>query len=310
MRRQSTTALAQTAVAAVLWGTSFPVISIGIRAGLDPRAFAFLRFFLAAIPMLVVCRVYGRSVSGLLRSKAVWFIAFFNATGFVCQFVGQEYTSASIASLLVNLSVVFAAAGGAAFLGEKMGAIKVSGVLAALLGTGLLTTNGDLSSVSGGQLFGDALYIGAAVAWACYIVYAKKKTDETNWDPVAVSAAIVTATAVFILPVALTAQWGIPSSLLSWEAVAYTVVFNTAIAFTLYQAGLRYLTATSSAVVLMLEIVTAVAISTAFLGEVLSFDAWIGAALVLASVLLVSGLEVGGKRLSVANDGGVRVRVP
>ena len=126
----------------------------------------------------------------------------------------------------------------------------------------------------------------------------------------AVSAAIVAATAVFVLPVALTARWDGAFSAVAWEVVGYTAIFNTAIAFTLYQAGLRYLTATSSAVVLMLEIVTAVAISTTFLGEVLNLYSWVGAALVLASVLLVSGLEVSRKRLSVTNSSGVGVRVP
>ena len=293
----------------MLWGTSFPVITIGIGSGLDPRAFVFLRFALAAPLMLAACRVYGRRVAGLLRSRAVWIIGLFNATGFVCQFIGQAYTTASVAALLVNLSMVFAAVGGAALLNERMGTLKISGVVLALAGTVLLTTKGDLSLVTGGQLFGDSLYLIAAVSWAGYIVYGKKKTDETGWDPIAVSASIVAATAACILPVALTARWDSAVTTVGWEAVLYTALFNTAIAFTLYQSGLRYLTATSSAIVLMLEIVTAVAISTAFLGEALNIYSWVGAALVLVSVFLVSGLEVSEKTLSVSkNDaGGVRV---
>lgn len=291
MRKESTSALAQTALAAVLWGTSFPVITVGIEAGLDPTAFAFLRFALAAVIMLGMCRLYNKEVGSLLKSKAVWIIAFFNATGFVCQFVGQAYTSASVASLLVNLSVVLAALGGAVFLNEKIGSAKATGVVCAVVGTVLLTTKGDLALVTSGQLFGDALYLIAAASWACYIVYAKKKTDETAWDPVAVAASIVAATAVFILPVALFANWGATDSVVAFEAICYTAIFNTAFAFTLYQSGLKYLTATSSAVVLMLEIVTAVAISAFFLGEELNLFSWAGAGLVLISVLLVSGLE-------------------
>ena len=309
MRNERTTALLQTGVTAVLWGTSFPVITVGIGAGLDPEVFAFLRFAIAAAPMLAVCSLLGKGMSGLLRSRAVWILAFFNAVGFVCQFVGQAHTSAAVASLLVNLSVVLAATGGAIFLGERMGAVKVIGVLAAFAGTVLLATKGDLALVTGGQLFGDSLYIVAAIAWACYIVYAKKKTDETKWDPVAVAAAIVTVTAVFLLPVALTASWGGLSSAVGWETVTYTALFNTALAFTLYQAGLRHLSASASAVVLVLEIVTAVAISTAFLGEVLNAFSWVGAALVIVSVLLVSLAEGDEKRLSVPNEygGGARI---
>jgi drug/metabolite transporter (DMT)-like permease len=297
LRKDSTTALAQTAAAAILWGTSFPVITLGIRAGLDPLAFAFLRFALASAIMLGMCRVYRKEVGGLLRSRAVWIIGFFDAVGYLCQYVGQAYTSASVASLLVNLSVVLAALGGVVFLGERIGGVKATGVVAAVVGTVLLTTKGDLSLVTGGQLFGDAQYLVAAVSWAAYIVYGKKKTDETAWDPVAASAAIVAVTTVFILPVALFANWTSVNSVPAWEAVAYTAIFNTAIAFALYQSGLRYLTATSSAVVLMLEIVTAMAISTIFLGEEMNLFSWAGAALVLVSVLLVSGFELGRKEL-------------
>ena len=302
MRNERTTALAQTAAAAVLWGTSFPVISLGIKAGLDPISFALLRFAIAAAIMIAICRASGRQLGSLLGSRAVWIIAFFNAVGFVCQFVGQSYTSASVASLLVNLSVVFAAVGGAVFLKERIGPTKAVGVVAALAGTILLTTKGDLSAVAGGQLFGDALYLVAAVSWAGYIVYAKKTTDEKAWDPFALSASIVAGTAVFILPVALFAHWGTVFSTGAWEAIGYTVVFNTVIAFALYQSGLRYLTATSSAVVLMLEIVTAVAISAAFLGEELNVFSWAGAALVLISILLVSGFEFGGRRSTVSQS--------
>jgi drug/metabolite transporter (DMT)-like permease len=107
-------------------------------------------------------------------------------------------------------------------------------------------------------------------------------------------------TAVFVLPAALIAH--LPSSsisALSWEAIAYTAVFNTAIPFVLYQAGLRQLTASLSAVVLMLEIVVAILISVLFLGETFTVLSALGAVAVLASILLVSGMEVRGKSLSV-----------
>ncbi|MDV3277670.1 MAG: DMT family transporter [Nitrososphaerales archaeon] len=299
MRRDRTVALAQTTVTAVLWGTSFPVISVAISSGLDPRTFVFLRFAIAAPVMLAVAGLYGKGTRRLLRSRAVWVIGLFNATGFVCQFLGQALTTASVAALLVNLSVVLAALGSMLFLREKMTTVRASGVAFAFAGTALLTTNGDLSGLTGGQLLGDALYLLAAVAWAGYIVYAKKKTDEKDWDPLAVSACIVAVTAFLVFPVALTAGLSFALSTASWEAVLYTAVFNTAIPFALYQAGLRYLTATSSAIVLMLEIVTAVAISTLFLGEVLGVASWTGAVLVLVSVLLVSGFEISGKSLSV-----------
>ncbi len=302
------TALAETALAAALWGTSFPVISLGIRGGLDPRTFLFLRFALAAPVMLGVAKALGKELMPLLRSRAIWAVGLFNAVGFLCQFVGQQYTDASVAALLVNMSVVLAAIGGVAFLGERLGGFKVAGVLLAVAGTVLITTNGDFGVVASGQGLGDALYLIAAVSWAGYILYSKKKMDEQKWDPLAAAACIVAVTAILVVPPALTAGAGRSLSADSLWAVGYTAVFNTVIPFVLYQKGLKHLTASSSAVVLMLEIVVAVLISVAFLGETLTTFAWVGGVAVLGSILLVSGVEIRGKSLSVRVTDAGRVK--
>ena len=292
MKNKTGIALLQTAATACLWGTSFPVVTIGLKGGLDPRAFAFLRFAAAVPVMLLAAKMTRKNVRALLSTKEVWIIGSLNAAGFLCQFVGQQYTDASVAALLVNLSVVMAAAGGVMFLGERFGFTKGLGIVLAVVGTSLLATNGSLASISEGQLLGYVLYLAAAVAWAAYIVYTKKKSDQLGWDPIALSAGVVTATAVILLPVAATA--GIPPAVNSTSlwVIGYTAIVNTAVPYVLYQQGLRYLTASTSSVVLTLEIVVAVGLSVGFLGEVLSLLGWIGAGTVLISILLVSGVEV------------------
>jgi drug/metabolite transporter (DMT)-like permease len=295
-------AIIQTAVTAVLWGTSFPAVLIGLRGGLDPRTFVFLRFALAAPVMLAASSALGRGVVPMLRDRRVWLLGFLNAAGFLAQFVGQQYTAASVAALLINLSIVMAAAGGAIFLGERFGPLKAGGVALAVAGTFLITTNGNLSVVAGGQLLGDGLYLTAAVTWAGYIVYAKKKTDQLRWDPIPLAAGVVTVTAVLLLPAAATADVGAAIGTDSLLATVYMAMFTTALPFFLYQRALRSLTAGTSATVLMLEIVVAVTISVAFLGETLTAFAWIGAACILVSILVASGVEIRGKSLSVTAD--------
>jgi drug/metabolite transporter (DMT)-like permease len=302
-------AVAETSLAAGLWGTSFPVISIAINEGLDPVVFVFLRFVLAAPLMIMVAFFLRRRMRKLLADKAVWAIALLNTIGFLCQFIGQKYTAASVAALLVNLSVVFAAIGGVVFLRERLGPFKLTGVALALVGTLLLASKGDLSGFGKGEVFGDGLYLIAALSWAGYIVYAKKKTVESDWDPVALATCIVVVTAVLLVPFVFLSRLSLPPSPTSWGAVIYTAIFNTAIPFVLYQSGLRQLTAAGSAVVLMLEIVVALIISVAFLGETFTLISLLGAVAVLASILLVSGAEAGGKSLSVGQNDGRPVRV-
>jgi drug/metabolite transporter (DMT)-like permease len=301
---RSAVAIGETVVAAILWGTSFPVVSYGIAHGLDPRLFVFLRFGTAAPLMVIAALAMGKRILPTFRIKAVWVLGLLNAAGFLCQFVGQTMTGPAVAALLVNLSVLVTAAGSAAVLKEKFGAAKTAGVVLALVGIVLLTTEGNLAQVSGGVLTGDALYLLAALCWGWYMIYNKKATEEEKWDPLSVSVAIVALTALFVSPALLTLGTVAPVSPTSWALIFYAAVFNTAVPFVLYQLGLRFLTATTSAVVLMLEIVTALVISLLFMGEVFNAFSVLGALAVFVSIYLVSANEGSGKSLSVVALGG------
>lgn len=291
MRSDSSRALVQTALTGVLWGTSFPATSLGLKEGLEPTTFLFLRFAIAAALMVAFCGARGKSFLSLFLTKEVWIIGGLNTAGFLCQYIGQKFTDASVATLLVNLYVVMAVVGGALFLGERFGLWKSLGIVLAVVGTVLVATDGSLVGTGGGQLLGDFLFIIAALTWAGYIVYAKMKTDKYGWDPVTLAAAIVTVTAVLVAPIAAFVGVGEIGSGGLW-IIAYTAVVNTAVPYILYQQGLRYLTASTSALILTLQIIVGVGVSVAFLGEVLGTIAWVGAGIILASVLLVSGLEV------------------
>ncbi|HUI86354.1 MAG TPA: hypothetical protein VLY21_04280, partial [Nitrososphaerales archaeon] len=72
MKNGKRSALGETALAGVLWGTSFPVITYGIGQGLDPRLFVFLRFASAAPLMVVVALVLRKKILATLRKKSVW----------------------------------------------------------------------------------------------------------------------------------------------------------------------------------------------------------------------------------------------
>jgi drug/metabolite transporter (DMT)-like permease len=309
LNREKAAALAETTATALLWGTSFPVIGYGIRQGLDPKLFVFLRFAAAAPIMLVITRLLRKPILPSLKSRGVWMLGFLNAVGFVSQFLGQAYTDASVAALLVNLSVLIAAIGSAALLQERFTKAKLIGTTLAVLGILLLTTGGNPRQLANSQLLGDALYLVSAITWGIYIIYNKRKTDEAKYNPVSVASSIIVVTAVFTAPMILfTAQGGISLSLTEWLIIGYTAVFNTALPFTLYQLGLRFLTATSSAMVLMLEILAAVAISVTFLGEALTSISIPGAALIILSIFLVSGTEIVGKSLSVPYSNSSEVR--
>jgi drug/metabolite transporter (DMT)-like permease len=74
----------------------------------------------------------------------------------------------------------------------------------------------------------------------------------------------------------------------AWLAIFYTAVFCWVIPYYLWLKGLRHLSPVTSAVVLLTEIIVAVAISTFALGEALTAISSVGALLVIIAILLVS----------------------
>ncbi len=301
MRDRRQVGIGETLLAAVLWGTSFPVILYGIRLGVSPLLFVFLRSALAAPLMLAVARLRGEDALAPLRRRAIWLLGLVTAVGFVFQIVGQSYTDASVAALLINMSFLVTVVGAVLFLGERLSPLKAVGILLAVVGTVLLTTGGNLALVSRGALTGDVLCLFGAVTSGTYILYNKKKSDEGDWSPFAASTGIVVATAVFSSPALVLIGGAASFGPGTWGVVAYTAVFNTAAPFALYQAGLKYLSATSSAMVLVFEIITAVVISVSFLGESLDLAGVVGAVAILVSIFVVSRGELGSKSLSVGD---------
>jgi drug/metabolite transporter (DMT)-like permease len=74
----------------------------------------------------------------------------------------------------------------------------------------------------------------------------------------------------------------------AWIAIFYTAIFCWVIPYYFWLKGLKYISPVTSTVVLLSEIIIAVAISTIFLGEVLTIISGIGSALILIAILLVS----------------------
>jgi len=74
----------------------------------------------------------------------------------------------------------------------------------------------------------------------------------------------------------------------AWVAVFYTAVFCWVIPYYLWLKGLRHLSPATSAVVLLTEIIVAVAISTFALGETLTVISAVGAVVIILAILLVS----------------------
>ncbi|MBD3368317.1 MAG: EamA family transporter [Candidatus Eisenbacteria bacterium] len=285
-------AVATTVLAGLLWGSSFVVIKIGLES-LDPYWFAFLRFATATVIAVSYAAVTGRLrvLGRLLKNPLVILFGISNAVGFIMQFKGQTMTTAGKAALFVNLSTIFVAVGSRFMFRERFGPLKVVAVVAGMIGVFLVTTGGRFTIASPTEFAGDMIILGGAVAWTFFILLDKKIVHGTGVDIRALTAAQVLLTAATALPAALIfAPRAFPSFDASWWAILYTAVFCTVIPFMLWTSGLRYISATVSSVILLIEILFAIVLAAVLLGETLAPVGIVGAGLIaLAAYLATRG---------------------
>jgi drug/metabolite transporter (DMT)-like permease len=280
-------ALLLTALAGFLWGTSFPAIKVGLRY-MDAYTFAFLRFLVASLIMLSVLLLTKNFNFKFNKKRLILFLGVVNGLAYLLQYMGMVFTTASKSSLFINLSAVWVALLSPMVLKERLGGKKVVGVMVSLLGVLLMTTNLDFSSLSQGAVLGDLLVIGAGVIWAFFMVYNKPLVKESS-NIVQSMTWLLLFTLLPLLPTASFSTGNFFSLPLdAWLAIFYTAILCWVIPYYLWLKGLKHISAVTSSVVLLTEVIVAVAIATLALGEVLTVVSSIGAIFIVIAILLVS----------------------
>jgi drug/metabolite transporter (DMT)-like permease len=285
---QKNKAIFYTILAGVLWGTSFPIIKIGLET-IDPFTFVFWRFLVSSVTLVAVMVAVRKFSFRIPNKKMLILLGIANASGYLLQYVGMPYTTAAKAALFINLSAMWVAIMSPRLLGEHFSPKKILGVLLGLAGIIFVSTNLDFGSLTGGQLIGDAVLIISGITWAIFMIYNKKlimnSTSETfqsmTWVLIFTFLSIVPFT-IFSGPVFFAlSSWG-------WMAIIWTAIVCWVIPYYLWLEGLKHLSASVSTILLLSEIVMAVVLSIVVLKEPITVFSTIGALLIVIAIALVS----------------------
>ncbi len=273
-------------LAGVFWGTSFPIIKLGLDF-LPPVWFSTLRLMLAFLFLLPLVR---RKYVFLRFPAEFWLLGFFNALGFLLQFLGMRYTSASKASFYVNTNLIFVAILSYLFFREKFGWNKIAGVILAVVGIYFLSIGFQSPGVLfAGQLKGDLLVLSAGLSWAVFMILNKHMLHHPDYSVLETVSLFLLTSSVLMIPVAaLMESVAIP---VSWQGLLILLISSSvslALPFYFWSAGLKGLTPTVSALLVLIEIVVATALSVVFLGETLALPEIIGAGILLSAMVLAS----------------------
>lgn len=154
------------ALSALSFGAMAIFARFAFAGGVDVTALLFLRFLIAgglmAVAMVVSRRRWptGRNALTLVLMGGVGYVA-----QALCFFMALKHASAGLVALLLYLYPFLVTLLGVQFAGERLTPLRVSAVLAALLGTAL-TIGAGLA----GRPLGIGLGIAAALIYSVYIV--------------------------------------------------------------------------------------------------------------------------------------------
>jgi len=276
--------LALLAVLATLWGGSYTFIKLGV-ATVPPVTLIAARTTIAGLLLLAV--MWARGIK-MPTDAATWrrfaFQAVLNSViPWTLIAWGERHVDAALATILNSAGPIFT------FLltalvtrHERTTPRKLFGVIAGMAGI-LLIVGFDAFHEIGTGLAAEAAIVAATICYACAAIFGR---SFKGLDPMAPAAGSLLAGAAVLIPASLVLDqpWTLSPSLSSVLALLALAVFSTAAAFAIYFRLIQTLGSVGTTAQAYLRVPIGVAISVAFLGEILSRTAWMGLACVVIGV--------------------------
>jgi drug/metabolite transporter (DMT)-like permease len=270
-----------------LWASTF-IVTKRAFAELAPLAFTFVRFGLMIALAFAVLAARGRSWQ--LRRRDLPRFALAGLMGYTLYqlgfVLGLERTSPFASSLLIAMVPLFTMLFLAARR-EYTTRRNWAGLAVALLGVAIFLAD-QLGSSSAGSLLGDALSVGAAVAFALYGIV--NRALVRDYPPETYTAYTLLAGGLPLMavaaPSALAQDWS-AVSLLGWAEIVYMVVLPVYVAYMLWNWAIaRRGAAAASSFSLLVPIASGV-LSAWFFSEGFGALKLLGAALALAGLAIM-----------------------
>jgi drug/metabolite transporter (DMT)-like permease len=269
----------------LLWSTVFVASQVGLEYT-NPYNLVFMRFFISSIPIVVVAAFYGRGLGlkGELSNRWTWVLGAIYAMGFLFQYMGQDMTSASDATMLSNLAPILIPFLSVVALRERLTSIHI--LASAVSFIGLYFVAGFNPSATPLSMLGYALLLLTSLSYALFTVMGKKYGSAALGS----SLAIILVITAILTPIAITfggfGTTPIIMPLYAWLAILYLAIPCTLVAIIIYLRGLASVGASEAGFLLLLQIIVGLILSTAILGDMLEPYQILGAALIMIGLLI------------------------
>jgi drug/metabolite transporter (DMT)-like permease len=265
----------------------FPISKYGL-ALIEPFTFAFFRFILASVVLLILARVRERGRP--VEKGDIWRMIGLGAIiipGNQAMYLwGQSLTAAGHGAILFATTPIWVFLLAGMLLGEKLTWQRGVGIVVALSGALLIITGGAIR-IGSEYLAGDLIILVSVWSWAAYTVLGKPLVEK--YGALRTTAYALASGSAIYFPFGLYRALSFDYSQATgaaWLSIVYMAIGSSVISYILWYWFLNFMEASRLAVFQNVQPIIATLVALVFLGEVPGLSFLIGGGIVLVGVLV------------------------
>ncbi|HBM81576.1 MAG: DMT family transporter [Clostridiales bacterium] len=265
----------------VLWGASFPVMSIVLKNKYFlPYSYIAFRNMLAALIMALIFHKRFKKIN-VIAVKGAFLIGISLLLGSIFQVVGLVYTTPSKSGFITGLNVVFVPVMIAILYKKFPDGKTIFGIILSLIGLGFISING-----INGINIGDVLTLLGAICFSSQILFVDRYSRECDVLLLACLETFVVGILAFIPAIGVEGLH-IVLNPYSIFALIFTSVFCSAIAMSV-QNKMQPLTQPTHAAIIYLAEPVFGAIFSTFIGDALTGRELLGCAFIFLGMIVLN----------------------
>jgi drug/metabolite transporter (DMT)-like permease len=273
----------------VIWGANFTAIKYSIE-DLLPLSFNGLRFAIASVVVLVAAFATGHNLKVAKGDGWRLFgLGLFANTFYQSVFIiGMAHTRAGNAALILATTPMITAIIGRLLKQEYFTPRGVFGLVLAFAGILLIILTGHKEVSLRAAVLGDCLLVAATLFWSLYTV-GSKRLIHTYGSMKTTAIMMATGTPVLLLvcaPSLLRQDWSRVRPI-AWAGLIYSALLAIALAYIIWNHGVRKIGSTRTAIYSNITPVVAVLVAWPALGEVPTPGQVAGAIVIFVGTYLV-----------------------
>ena len=280
--------------AIIFWGLSFIATKMALKE-VDPFTLLTIRFGIGALLLLLVQFHHERGFLKIFSYRDwiyIFFLAIVGVSGHILlQAYGLLYTTAINTGWIIGIYPIFIIIAARLFLGEKITARKIIGIILGFSGIFLIISKGvfSLSLFRFASTLGDLLILTSALTWAAFTVGGRGFVS--RFPPLATVTSIMMAGFLTIFPFSgVKGGWQIlfHLSLSAWASILFLGIFCSGLAYLFWYAALEKKDSSIVGMYLYLEPFVTLIGAYLFLGEEIHWITLAGGGMILLGVYLAT----------------------